>query len=178
MALSPLIGYLIINDNFQYALSICVVSSLTDFLDGWIARNFNSKSKLGAILDPLADKLLISTLTLTLTYVQMIPIWLTALIFLRDFLIILGGSYIHFRGLKTPITWKKYFDISTFSSERFHPTIISKINTVFQISLVLITMASSLFGSFFAQNTFILPVLQCTTGLTTLLSGLNYLKRL
>lgn len=178
MALTPLISYLILNGNFQYALSICVASSLTDFLDGWIARNFNSKSKLGAILDPLADKLLISTLTLTLTYVQMIPIWLTALIFFRDFLIILGGFYIRFRGLKAPITWKKYFDISTFSSERFRPTIISKINTAFQISLILITMASPLFSSFFMQYAFILPVLQSTTGLTTLMSGLNYLKRL
>ncbi|KAH9423407.1 cardiolipin synthase [Dermatophagoides pteronyssinus] len=178
IAITPFIGYLIVRENFDLALTICAISSLSDFLDGWIARNFDSISKLGSILDPLADKFLIASLTLTLTYVNMIPIWLTLLIFLRDFLIILGGFWLRYRSLQPPITFERFFNLSTFTSERFSPTFISKLNTGFQLTLVSFTLASPVFSDLFRYLDFLLPSLQWITGVTTLWSGILYIKRL
>ncbi|KAH7641085.1 putative cardiolipin synthase [Dermatophagoides farinae] len=178
IAITPFIGYLIVRENFDYALAMCAFSSLSDFLDGWIARKFNSISKLGSVLDPLADKFLVASLTLTLTYVDMIPVWLTALIFTRDFLIILGGFWMRYRSLLPPITFNRFFDISTFSSERFRPTFASKVNTGFQLSLVSLTLASPVFIDLFRHFDLLLPSLQWVTGATTLWSGLLYIKRL
>ena len=178
IGITPVIGYLIVAQNFDYALALCAVSSVTDFLDGWIARTFNSESKLGAVLDPLADKLLVATLTFTLTYVNLIPLWLTALILTRDALILLLGSYLRYRTLPPPRTFSRFFDMDSFKSERFRPTLISKVNTGFQLSLVLVTLASPLFPHFFVPNPWFLQTLQGATGITTLWSGLYYLTRL
>ncbi len=89
IALSPIIGALVINEHFAVALSLFVVAGATDLvcvyflqifdvyyfqLDGFIARRYPSQqSLLGSVLDPLADKALVSVLFLTLTYVQLIP---------------------------------------------------------------------------------------------------------
>lgn len=178
IAVTPWIGYLIVTEVYALALVLCAVSSVTDFLDGWVARNFNSESKLGALLDPLADKLLVATLTFTLTYVHLIPLWLTALILTRDSLILLGGVYMQYHLMPKPRSWSNFFDFSAFKSDRFKPTLISKVNTGFQLSLVLITLSSPLMSGFFADHYYLLTSLQMATGVTTLFSGLNYLKRL
>ena len=178
IGLTPVVGYLIVEHNFDYALALCAFSSVTDFLDGWIARNFNSESKLGALLDPLADKLMVATLTFALTYVHLIPLWLTALILTRDALIIMLGSYLRYRTLAAPRTFSRFFEMDSFKSERFRPTLISKVNTGFQLSLVLITLASPLFPQFFGVHQWFLQSLQGATGITTLWSGLYYLTRL
>lgn len=178
IGITPVIGYLVICQNYEHAITLCAISAVTDFLDGWIARTFNSESKLGAVLDPLADKLLVATLALSLTYVHLIPQWLTVLIFSRDLLIILGGLYMQYHYVKPPRTLKRFFQIDTFRSDRFRPTLISKVNTGFQLSLVLFTLASPLFANFFTNNYWLLPTLQASTGVTTLCSGLKYLTRL
>lgn len=178
IAMTPIIGFLIIGSDFPSALILCAISAITDFLDGWIARTFHCESKLGAVLDPLADKLLIATLALTLTYVDLIPLWLTSLIFLRDFLIVLGGFYMRFKSLQSPITLSKFFDIDTFSVSKYRPTFISKLNTGLQLSLVLATLSFSLTTEYLNQYEIILNFLQLITGVTTFWSGIIYLKRL
>lgn len=178
IGLTPVVGCLIVRQHFDYALALCAISAFTDFLDGWIARTFNSESKLGAVLDPLADKLLVATLTFTLTYVGLIPLWLTSLILTRDALIIVLGLYLRFRMLSPPRTLSRFFEIDSFKSERFRPTLISKVNTGFQLSLVLVSLASPLFPGFFTANQWFLQSLQGATGVTTLWSGLYYLTRL
>lgn len=178
IGLTPVVGYLIVQQNFDYALALCAISAFTDFLDGWIARTFDSESKLGAVLDPLADKLLVAVLTFTLTYVGLIPIFLTGLILTRDALIVILGLYLRFRMLTPPRTFSRFFEIDSFKSERFRPTLISKVNTGFQLSLVLVSLASPLFPGFFTANQWFLQSLQWSTGVTTLWSGLYYLTRL
>lgn len=88
----------------QVALWIFGVAGLTDLADGWIARTWTSQaSKLGSFLDPMADKLLVGTLFLSLTWVDLIPVSLTCLVILRDFALIGAASYIRYRSLPEPV---------------------------------------------------------------------------
>ncbi|XP_030165934.1 cardiolipin synthase (CMP-forming) isoform X2 [Lynx canadensis] len=74
IGLAPVLGYLIIEEDFNIALGVFALAGLTDLLDGFIARNWaNQKSALGSALDPLADKILISILYVSLTYADLIP---------------------------------------------------------------------------------------------------------
>ena len=176
IAFTPVIGYLVIDQHFTTALTLCAIGSVTDLLDGYIARKYDCVTQLGAILDPLADKLLVATLTITLTVVHLIPLWLTLLILTRDSLILMGAMYMMHRRLTPPKTLKRFIGMSTeMSNKQFSPTFISKVNTGFQLSLVAITLSAPVFG--FADH-WLLTALQLATGATTLTSGLNYLKRL
>ncbi|XP_054165048.1 probable cardiolipin synthase (CMP-forming) [Oppia nitens] len=175
IAMTPVIGSLVVDQHYTIALSLCAISSITDLLDGYIARRFNSVSKLGTILDPLADKFLVATLTITLTVVHLIPVWLTVLILLRDSLILSLSMYLMHRTLSPPKTLKRLFHISTEMSKELKPTFISKINTGFQFSLVTFALASPVFGY---VDHWTLSAFQWATGATTLASGLNYLKKL
>uniref|UniRef100_A0A096NVG1 cardiolipin synthase (CMP-forming) n=1 Tax=Papio anubis TaxID=9555 RepID=A0A096NVG1_PAPAN len=75
IGLAPVLGYLIIEEDFNIALGVFALAGLTDLLDGFIARNWaNQKSALGSALDPLADKILISILYVSLTYADLIPV--------------------------------------------------------------------------------------------------------
>lgn len=86
-------------------------------LDGWIARTWESQaSKMGSFLDPMADKILIATLFLSLTYADLIPIGLTSLIIARDLLLVVAGFVIRYQSLPPPVSnffsqktnrWKK-----------------------------------------------------------------------
>ncbi|CAG2104184.1 unnamed protein product, partial [Medioppia subpectinata] len=170
------IGYLVIGQHFTTALTLCAIGSVTDLLDGYYARKYNCVTKLGALLDPLADKLLVATLTITLAVVHLIPLWLALLILTRDSLIISGALYLMHRRLSPPKTWTRFIQMSTeMSTIKFVPTLISKINTGFQFSLVAVTLAAPVFSY---TDHWALTCLQLATGATTLGSGLNYLKRL
>ena len=95
------------------ALSVFIIASVTDGLDGWIARRFQQMSELGAIIDPLADKLLLLTGLITLSFVDWgpddwhIPLWFSALVIFRDFIILGGTALLHFtnRSLKLKPHW-------------------------------------------------------------------------
>lgn len=74
-------------------------------MDGWIARTWsNQSSKLGSFLDPMADKVLIATLFLTLTYVDLIPLLLTEIIIFRDVLLVAAGFVIRYISLPKPVS--------------------------------------------------------------------------
>ncbi|KAI6220993.1 SKP-1 protein [Aphelenchoides fujianensis] len=120
-------------------------------IDGQIARRFPSqRSMLGTMLDPVADKFLISTLFVTLAYVHLIPLSLTAVVFARDFLL-LGGAFRHrFRTLQPPRTFRRYFNPSVSSIE-IRPTLASKLNTVLQLATVTFSLAAPVFD--FARTT-------------------------
>ncbi|XP_046401889.1 probable cardiolipin synthase (CMP-forming) [Ischnura elegans] len=169
--LSPCLGYLIIQNSFGIALGIFVYAGVTDMLDGWIARNYKGQSsKLGSFLDPMADKVLVGTLFLTLTYSGLIPVSLTALIILRDLLLLSAGFYIRYLSLPPPRTLNRYFN-ATLPTAQLAPTFISKVNTAVQLGLVGSTLAAPVFC--YVDH----PVLQglCwLTATTTVVSGLSY----
>ncbi|XP_051702153.1 cardiolipin synthase (CMP-forming) isoform X7 [Oryctolagus cuniculus] len=104
IGLAPVLGYLIIEEDFNIALGVFALAGLTDLLDGFIARNWaNQKSALGSALDPLADKILISILYISLTYADLIPVPLTYLIISRDVMLIAAVFYVRYRTLPTPV---------------------------------------------------------------------------
>lgn len=84
------------------ALAAFVTAAATDGIDGWIARRFNQRSRFGAIIDPIADKSLLLTAIITLSLVDWgeqgwrIPLWFTALVIVRDCIILGGIGVIHF----------------------------------------------------------------------------------
>ena len=108
----------------QYFLVMVLFFSagVTDALDGWLAKQYSLQSRLGSILDPMADKILLTCTFITLYWIAILPFWLLLLIFFRD-LIIVAATVGYFLGQEES------------ENERLQPTWISKLNTVLQIIL-------------------------------------------
>ncbi|XP_043188312.1 probable cardiolipin synthase (CMP-forming) [Amphibalanus amphitrite] len=171
IALTPAIGWLVAAEAYEPALACFIVAGVTDLLDGWIARTFPGQSSLlGSFLDPLADKLLVATLFLSLTYTGLIPLGLTVLTVARDLGLIVAAAWVRHRSVPPPVTLSRYFD-PTFATAQLEPTFISKVNTFLQITLVASTLAAPVLG--FVDHT-ALRVLWCVTAGTTVTSGMVY----
>jgi len=172
IVLSPYLGYLIVNGNFEYALSFVAVASVTDLIDGWIARNFRGQqSKLGSFLDPMADKVLVGTMFLTLTYIDLIPIYLTGLIICRDLVLIGAAFQIHYMSIPKPRTLSKLFDV-TNTNVQLAPMFISKVNTTVQLVMVCATLAAPVFD--FVDHSALEALWWLTTS-TTVTSAIAYI---
>ncbi|KAG6461689.1 hypothetical protein O3G_MSEX012796 [Manduca sexta] len=105
IVMSPYLGYIILQDNYNVALGLLVFAGVTDLLDGWIARNWKGQStKMGSFLDPMADKVLIATLFITLTWQNLIPLALTLLIVGRDAALVIAGFVIRYMSLPPPVS--------------------------------------------------------------------------
>jgi CDP-diacylglycerol--glycerol-3-phosphate 3-phosphatidyltransferase len=83
----PLIIVFIEKGLFYVAFVLFILAGITDGLDGFVARKFKLTSKLGLYLDPIADKLLVSSVLITLTYHHLVPLWVTILLVCREFVI-------------------------------------------------------------------------------------------
>ncbi|KAK8866126.1 CDP-diacylglycerol-glycerol-3-phosphate 3-phosphatidyltransferase [Kwoniella newhampshirensis] len=169
----PVLGYTIVQGDFAWATGILFVSGLTDWLDGYLARRFNSRSVLGSILDPAADKALMTTLVGTLAWSGLLPIPLAVIIFGRDLALSISAFYFRFVSLPKPRTLKRYFDPSMPSAE-VKPTQISKINTLLQLVLMGVTTVSPLLTFSIAMP---LQALQWTVAGTTIWSGFSYIGK-
>ncbi|PVU99245.1 hypothetical protein BB560_005535 [Smittium megazygosporum] len=99
---SPFLGYLIVSGQYSLALYGCVIFGLTDVLDGYLARQFNMSSTVGSIIDPAADKIFISTLIVSLAYVNLLPIPLVAIFLSRDISLAVAAFYIRWKTLPKP----------------------------------------------------------------------------
>ena len=89
---TPIVIWSILDRNLELAFWIFLACATTDWFDGYLARRWKATSKLGQILDPLADKFLLISTYLTLGLVSLIPLWLVTLVLVRDFLILAIGS--------------------------------------------------------------------------------------
>lgn len=87
----PPIVMLTANGRFHDAVALFLVAALTDLADGFVAKRISGTTALGAILDPLADKLLMASVFLTLVVAGYLPVWLVALVIGRDLMIVLGA---------------------------------------------------------------------------------------
>ena len=128
--LIPLFVILIINKVFSWALVTFVVAGITDAADGLIARLTRQRTELGAYLDPIADKLLLSSAFITLAIIELIPSWLTVIVVTRD-VIILIGFLMFFLTNRRP---------------RMAPSLVSKVTTFFQISMVILFLLSEYYS--------------------------------
>jgi cardiolipin synthase len=152
----PLIVWLVLENRMMAAFWLFVAAGATDAIDGYLAKRFNSKTELGAHLDPLADKALLVGIYLTLGWVGFIPLWLVILVAFRD-LTIVGGAL-----LEQTIT----------QSFKSRPMMISKVNTTLQISLAALVLAEHGLGF---DDHGVTQVLVWAVAATTVLSGMLYL---
>lgn len=139
------------------ALVVFCLASLTDTLDGYIARTRGSQTRLGAFLDPLADKLLLTASFVTLTYLypKLLPFWITLTVLSRDLLLILGVALIHVAGGQVHPT----------------PTGLGKASTALQMATVLAVLLVLAFQT----DVRIKSVLVWLTAGFTIASGVQYL---
>ena len=90
IALVPVFLWLLLNEMFLWAIFVLMVAGITDFLDGFLARKLNQMTKLGKVLDPVADRLYIFATLLALSVTGNIPWWLAALVIARDVLMLIS----------------------------------------------------------------------------------------
>lgn len=110
IVLTPWIGVLVARGEWRTAFWLVLAAGLSDGLDGWLSRRFGWQSRLGAYLDPLADKILLATLFLGLGWVGALPWWMVGLAFGRDLLILAFAAYaMAAKGLRNfpPSIWGK-----------------------------------------------------------------------
>ena len=164
--LVPVFVIFIIQERYLSALLVFTAAGLTDALDGALARILKAQTKLGAYLDPIADKLLLVTSFVSLSVFGIIPAWLTVIVISRDMIILLGLMILTL--LAVP------YEIS--------PAIVSKLTTVLQVGtifLVLLYKAMALkcdetwlLGFFWATAVFTI-----VSGLVYIFRGIGFLNR-
>ncbi|KAF9961498.1 hypothetical protein BGZ70_008272 [Mortierella alpina] len=167
---APVIGYWVLKGNYTDACILFGVASITDGLDGWIARRFNMRSIVGTILDPMADKTLMTILTVTLAMQNLIPIPIAGIILGRDAGLVLASFYYRYISLPEPKTFTRYWDFSIPSAE-VRPTMISKVNTVIQMGYICLSLMAPVFDFTGHMG---LEYLGYTCAATTIWSGASY----
>lgn len=151
---APIVSALLAG-SYELALALILIAGVSDGLDGFLAKTFGWQTELGSLLDPAADKLLLVSVFVTLTYAGLVPMPLTAIVVLRD-VVIVGGA----------ATYR--WIVGALHGE---PMLISKLNTACQLAFVFLTVATVAFG---------LPIEPLLTGLgalvifTSISSGLAY----
>ena len=154
--LVPVIVMLLLSEQYTWTVLVFLIAGLSDGLDGFIAKHYDWRSQLGAVMDPLADKVLIFGTYLTLSWQGLIPAWLAVLVILRD-AIIICGAMLHYKLTHT-------LEMS--------PILVSKFNTAVQMLLVLAVVLAQATGKLPA---WLVGVLIGLTLVTTLVSGISYL---
>ncbi|KAI0976052.1 hypothetical protein F4678DRAFT_212193 [Xylaria arbuscula] len=167
---APFIGYAILHDAHTLALGLFAYAGVSDLLDGWIARRWKLQTVVGSVVDPMADKLLMTVLTVCLAVQGALPVWLATIILGRD--VGLGISAIYYRwiSLPPPKTFTRYWDFSLPSAE-VRPTTISKYNTFLQLGLMGATMVAPVVA---VDVSSAMAALQYIVATTTIWSGLSY----
>ncbi|KAJ6134182.1 hypothetical protein N7523_000504 [Penicillium sp. IBT 18751x] len=132
---APVVGYLLVHNYHAAALSLFAYAGITDLVDGWIARKYHLQTVVGTIIDPMADKLLMTIGVACLAVNGSLPVWLAVIILGRDVGLAISAIYYRWISLPPPKTMARYWDFSLPSAE-VRPTEISKINTALQLVLV------------------------------------------
>ena len=153
--------YLVKQGRFGTALLIFFIASVTDFADGYIARKFRQHSRLGRLLDPLADKLLTTAgfivMGLPNGRFDPLPVWLVIAVIGRD-AVILAGSAVVF--------------LMTHYKE-FKPTILGKINTFLELGLIVVYLGFNTTG----ELLFLLPLCYAIVITSVVVSGAEYIAQ-
>ncbi len=142
--------------SYPWAIGVFFAAGITDGLDGLFARSLGQKTRLGAVLDPVADKLLLTSAYITLGVLHRIPFWLTLVVVSRDVIIALGILVILLLGFRYEI----------------RPRMVSKATTVCQIVTVLTVLCAQICR---VGPRCLITGLYLLTALLTIVSGLYYL---
>ena len=149
----------VLQGHFGWALAIFVVAGISDGLDGLLARLLEQQTTLGQYLDPIADKLLLSTMFLVLFATHKIPLTVTVLVFSRDIMIVIICSLLYASG----------------AMKIFKPSWLGKANTVAQILTVLLVLLHEINGNYWIAKARQLGF-NVTVALTVL-SGIHYVGK-
>ena len=139
----------------MYALYVFILVGVSDALDGFIARTWNLKTRLGAYLDPIADKLLLLSSFITLVLLSKIEGWITLIVVGRDILLGIMG-----------IILLKFIDLRTY---KIRPSVIGKFTTVMQIITILLVLSG--------KRETLFSIVLWITAFATISSGLHYIYR-
>jgi cardiolipin synthase len=146
---------LMLDGEFGWALALFVIAGFSDGLDGYLAVRFDWQSRLGGLLDPTADKLLITGMFVTLAWIGQIPVWLAVVVILRDVVIVAGALAYNF--IVRPVPGE--------------PTRISKLNTALQMLFVLFVLSRA---GFDWPEKITMTVLGAAILVTVVISGVDY----
>jgi cardiolipin synthase len=157
--LVPVFLWSLLNRKSFEALLLFFLAGLTDVLDGWTARIWHQRTKIGTILDPAGDKLLMATSYVVLSISSLatpnfIPIWLTVVVFARDLLIVTGAFIAY-------LSWKQKI---------FMPSLLGKISTICQVGTVFLVLLLN----FYRVAPWYMRGVYYLTLLATLASGVHY----
>ena len=153
----PVVIYLILNDFMTAAFWLFIAAGISDGVDGYLAKTLGQSSALGAYLDPIADKVLLVGVYLTLGQDGHLPTWLVIMVVFRDLIIVGGIILLHISN----------------SGIRMRPLLISKVNTAAQIALIALVLVE--LGLKIDLGGF-LNVLIYVVGATTIASGASYIN--
>jgi cardiolipin synthase len=154
----PAAVWLVLQHRFDLAFWVFVAAGISDGVDGWLARVTQTRSRLGALLDPVADKALLVSIYVTLAAVGVLPDWLAILVVFRDLLIVGGVLVLYVMGQPPAI----------------QPILLSKANTALQITLAAGALLVAGWGLRVGP---VLDLLVLATAATTLASGAVYVVR-
>ncbi len=155
IAACPILVVVLSEQRYLLALLLFLVAGITDGLDGYIAKRFNCVSKFGAVLDPVADKLLIASTYIMLATLGDIPFWLLVVVMFRDLVIVIGYFIFVIMAVDLPM----------------RPIYSSKINTFTQISLMVVVLLEK---ATLLHIPMIVELLISGVLITTVVSGLQY----
>jgi len=155
--MTPVIAVLLLYRQMGVALLLFLLAAATDGLDGFIARSRGQRTALGMVLDPIADKLLLTSAVIVLTVLKELPRWFAVIVVSRDFILLGGGL----------VMWMFIGKMS------LPPSYLGKGSTFFQIVTVLLAMLDDFFP---AVRPAICPLAVVTMGLTAA-SGVDYVVR-
>jgi len=153
--LTPLFVIFLLKDLFPLALLVFSIAAITDGLDGLWAKYFDQYSLLGSYLDPIADKLLLSSAFISLAVLKILPAWLAVLVLSRDILIVTGIAVFAITGIHLELK----------------PSLVSKFTTVLQMLTIITTMLDFMVSSVYTLK---VTFFWLTAGLT-ITSGLHYI---
>ncbi|MEQ1666862.1 MAG: CDP-alcohol phosphatidyltransferase family protein [Sulfuriferula sp.] len=154
LLLVPVVIYLLVQSNYGYALAVFLLASVSDGVDGWIARHYHLQTKFGALMDPVADKLIILSCLLMLTWQGLIPLWLALFMLIRD-MVIVFGAFIYQR---------------VTGSVEITPTLMGKTHIFLEFSLLCLVLAHA---AAIVTVTSWLPLFMLVAA-TAVLSGVQY----
>jgi cardiolipin synthase len=150
--------FFIVDGRFDLALTLFLVAGFSDGLDGYLAKRFDWHTRIGALLDPIADKLLVSGTFIVLAYTAHIPLWLAVLVIFRDVVIIGGATAYNF--LIRPVEGE--------------PTRISKLNTAMQLLFILFVLTRAAFGW---PDRITITIIGASVVVTVVISGMDYVLK-
>ncbi|HUX44003.1 MAG TPA: CDP-diacylglycerol--glycerol-3-phosphate 3-phosphatidyltransferase [Terracidiphilus sp.] len=156
ICLAPFLVSAILEKHFEVSFILFLVAGLTDALDGLLARLLKQRTMLGQYLDPVADKLLLSTLFVVLMYEGLIPMRVTVMVLGRDVGILLVSAILY----------------AAAGRREFHPSVFGKLNTLAQVTAVAVVLLHQLTQA--PWVVILRPVALYATMLFTVVSGLHY----